>query len=122
MQTISEEGGILIYLRQEGHGIGLTQKYFAHKFQDMGYDTIEANEKLGYAADMRKFDIAAGMLKDLDMKKIRLLTNNLQKVKEMNENGIEVVERGPLFTEAGRHNENYLRVKKEKMGHQLQNI
>ncbi|MDC3412960.1 GTP cyclohydrolase II [Terrihalobacillus insolitus] len=119
MRMISEEGGILVYLRQEGRGIGLTQKYFAYKFQDMGYDTIEANEKLGYKADLRNFAMVADMLKDRGIREIRLLTNNLKKVKEMNDNGIEVVERVPLFTEANAYNEKYLFVKKEKMGHQL---
>jgi 3,4-dihydroxy 2-butanone 4-phosphate synthase/GTP cyclohydrolase II len=117
MSIIEKEGGILIYLRQEGRGIGLTQKYFAYKFQDMGYDTIEANKKLGFPPDLRSFVIAADMLKQIDVIRVRLITNNPEKIKDLQESGIQVVERVPLITEPNPYNQKYLNVKKEKMGH-----
>jgi 3,4-dihydroxy 2-butanone 4-phosphate synthase/GTP cyclohydrolase II len=115
LNMIKTDGGILIYLRQEGRGIGLTQKYFAYKFQDMGYDTIEANLKLGFSADLRSFVAAADMLKQNNVKKVRLITNNPQKIKDLQENHIEVVECIPLVSMPNPYNKDYLTAKREKL-------
>ncbi len=115
---IAEEGvGILIYEQQEGRGIGLMPKLQAYELQDSGLDTVEANEKLGFKADHREFALPAEMLKALGVKKVRLLSNNPDKVAALERAGIEVVERVPCEVEASEHAEEYLRTKKEKMGH-----
>jgi 3,4-dihydroxy 2-butanone 4-phosphate synthase/GTP cyclohydrolase II len=119
LKIIGENGGILIYLRQEGRGIGLTQKYFAYKIQDAGYDTVEANEKLGFPSDLRTFIPAVTMLADIGVNKVRLLTNNPLKIKELKENSIEVIERIPLLIQSNEFNDLYMNTKKEKMGHLL---
>jgi GTP cyclohydrolase II len=115
---IAEEGvGILIYEQQEGRGIGLMPKLQAYELQDSGLDTVEANEKLGFKADHREFALPAEMLKALGVKKVRLLSNNPDKVAALERAGIEVVERVPCEVEPSEHAEEYLRTKKEKMGH-----
>jgi GTP cyclohydrolase II len=115
---IAEEGvGILIYEQQEGRGIGLMPKLQAYELQDSGLDTVEANERLGFKADHREFALPAEMLKTLGVKKVRLLSNNPEKVAALEQAGIEVVERVPCEVEPSEHAEEYLRTKKEKMGH-----
>ncbi len=115
---IAEEGaGILIYEQQEGRGIGLMPKLQAYELQDAGLDTVEANEKLGFKADQREFALPAEMLKALGVKKMRLLSNNPDKVAAVERAGIEVVERVPCEIAPSAHTADYLRTKKEKMGH-----
>ena len=114
-----KECGILIYLDQEGRGIGLANKIRAYALQDQGMDTVEANVKLGFEEDMRDFSAAAEILKYLGVTKIMLLTNNPGKISSLEDNGIEVVERIPLITKTNKYNEKYIKTKKEKMGHQL---
>lgn len=119
MEMIAEEGsGVIVYLRQEGRGIGLLNKMKAYALQDKGLDTVEANHQLGFKADERDYSIASEILKDLGLKKIRLLTNNPEKIKGIN-GSIEVVERIPLKIPSNHHNERYLRTKREKMGHEV---
>lgn len=114
-----EKHGLVIYLRQEGRGIGLFKKLEAYALQDQGLDTVSANLRLGFAADLRSYREAAQILKFLGLEKVRLLTNNMEKVDGLTSEGIEVVERVPLLTEANEFNEFYLQVKKEKMNHLL---
>lgn len=115
---IAEEGaGILLYEQQEGRGIGLMPKLQAYELQDAGFDTVEANEKLGFRADHREFALPAEMLKALGVKRVRLLSNNPDKVASLERAGIEVAERVPCEVEPSEHAEEYLRTKKEKMGH-----
>ena len=121
MKYIAKEGkGILLYMRQEGRGIGLINKLKAYALQDQGLDTVEANLKLGFEADMRKYDVAAEILKDLNVNKLRLMTNNPRKISELEECGIEVVERVPIQMNHNEVNEFYLRTKKEKLEHILE--
>lgn len=118
LKAISEEGrGAIFYLRQEGRGIGLLNKIKAYKLQDAGADTVEANEQLGFGADMRDYSILGPMLRHLKITKVRLMTNNPRKVAAMQENGVEVVERVPLHCNSNPHNEKYLQTKGAKMGH-----
>jgi GTP cyclohydrolase II len=118
LTMITGEGsGILLYEQQEGRGIGLMPKLQAYELQDSGLDTVEANEKLGFKADCREFTLPAGMLTALGVKKVRLLSNNPDKVAALERAGIEVVERVPCEVKASVHAEEYLRTKKEKMGH-----
>mgnify|MGYP000485749851 CR=1 FL=1 len=118
LQKISEEGrGALLYLRQEGRGIGLLNKIKAYKLQDQGADTVEANEKLGFGADMRNYNICKVMLDYLQISQVRLMTNNPRKVKALTEQGIAVVERIPLQTGQNPHNAKYLATKAGKLGH-----
>ena len=119
MRQIAEEGGILLYLRQEGRGIGLPAKIHAYKLQEQGLDTIEANEKLGYASDLRDYGMGAQILYDLGVRKIKLLTNNPKKVVGLEGYNLEIVEQIPLSLPANPHNEKYLKTKKDRMGHTL---
>jgi GTP cyclohydrolase II len=115
---IRDEGaGILIYEQQEGRGIGLLAKLQAYELQDAGLDTVEANERLGFKADQRDFALPGEILKALGVTRVRLLSNNPEKVEALQRAGIEVVERVPCEVDASPHAEEYLRTKKEKMGH-----
>lgn len=111
--------GILIYMRQEGRGIGLLNKLKAYKLQEEGYDTVEANHQLGFPADLRDYAVSAQMLRDIGVKQMVLLTNNPRKIASMTEYGIEVVERKEIEIQANKDNENYLNTKKSKLGHLL---
>lgn len=118
LQKISQTGaGVLLYLRQEGRGIGLTNKIRAYSLQDQGMDTVEANEHLGFGADERDFKIAAKALEQLGIDEVRLMTNNPRKVSSMTEAGIEVVERVSMQYGENPHNEQYLSTKESKLGH-----
>ncbi|ASI98335.1 bifunctional 3,4-dihydroxy-2-butanone-4-phosphate synthase/GTP cyclohydrolase II [Thermococcus celer] len=119
LRMIAQNGGILLYLQQEGRGIGLKNKIKAYELQDSGLDTVEANEALGFKADERDFSVAYQMLKALGVSKVRLLTNNPRKAKALEELGIEVVEVIPLFGEVNEVNRPYLEVKMLKLGHDL---
>lgn len=121
LAMIAGEGaGILIYEQQEGRGIGLMPKLQAYELQDSGLDTVEANEKLGFRADHREFALPAEMLKALSVKEVRLLSNNPYKVAALESAGIRVVERVPCEVTASPQAEEYLKVKKEKLGHLLE--
>jgi len=113
----SEGAGILIYEQQEGRGIGLMPKLQAYELQDSGLDTVEANEKLGFKADQREFALPAEILKALKINRVRLLSNNPEKVAALERAGIEVTERVPCEVVASVHAAEYLRTKKEKLGH-----
>ncbi|WP_227429850.1 GTP cyclohydrolase II [Psychrobacter sp. I-STPA6b] len=120
MQLIQESGcGALLYLRQEGRGIGLTNKIRAYALQDQGHDTLEANLMLGLPADARTYDMCYPMLAHLGISKVRLMTNNPAKMDYLTELGIEVVERVPLVVGVNPHNNAYLNTKRDKMGHIL---
>ena len=108
---------MLIYLRQEGRGIGLLNKLKAYKLQDEGLDTVEANEKLGFRPDLRDYGIGAQILRDLGVGKMRLMTNNPKKVVGLNGYGLEIVERMPLEVDPNLFNELYLKAKRDKLGH-----
>ena len=111
--------GIIVYLRQEGRGIGLVNKLKAYSLQDIGFDTVEANERLGFPADLRNYGVGAQMLNDLGVQKIRLITNNPRKIAGLKGYGIEVADRVPLLIEATDYNSIYLATKAEKLGHML---
>lgn len=120
LRRISEQGrGVLLYLRQEGRGIGLLNKIKAYHLQDQGADTVEANEQLGFAADMRDYSICLPMLQHLGVKQVSLMTNNPRKVKALEAAGVKVAERVPLQVGKNRHNEGYLHTKMGKLGHML---
>jgi 3,4-dihydroxy 2-butanone 4-phosphate synthase/GTP cyclohydrolase II len=120
MRMIEECGeGALIYLRQEGRGIGLTNKLRAYKLQERGLDTVEANLELGFMADRRDYGIGAQICRDLGIRKIRILTNNPKKINRLEVYGIKIVEQIPLKAEPGKHNIDYLRAKKRRLGHIL---
>ena len=119
LEHISKEGGVLLYLRQEGRGIGLPAKIHAYKLQEQGLDTIEANEKLGFASDLRDYGMGAQILADLGVRRIRLLTNNPKKVIGLEGYGLEIVEQLPISLPANPHNEKYLETKRPRMGHTL---
>jgi GTP cyclohydrolase II len=120
MQAIAQEGrGLVIYEYQEGRGIGLMAKLQAYELQDAGIDTIEANHALGFKADLRDFSLAAAILHDLRVSRVRLLTNNPRKVRALSDSGIEIVERLPCEIVPTAHSLAYLQTKKQKMGHAL---
>ncbi|WP_374972867.1 GTP cyclohydrolase II [Spongiibacter marinus] len=118
MEKIAEEGrGAIFYLRQEGRGIGLMNKIRAYKLQDEGADTVEANERLGFGADMRDYSLLKVMCEELGINKVRLMTNNPRKVNALTDQGVDVVERLPLQTGQNPHNAKYLATKSGKLGH-----
>lgn len=120
LQAIAVQGcGALFYLRQEGRGIGLLNKIKAYKLQDAGADTVEANEQLGFGADMRDYSVVRPMAEHLKIKAVRLMTNNPRKVKAFEEQGVQVVERISLQTGSNPHNEKYLLTKAGKLGHMM---
>ena len=119
LTTIAEQGGVLLYLHQEGRGIGLLNKIKAYALQDQGLDTVEANRHLGFEPDQRDYGMAAQMLRALGISKVRLLTNNPHKVRSLENYGIRVTERLPLETESVPTNKHYLQTKREKLGHLL---
>ena len=119
---IAREGhGVLVYLPQEGRGIGLTEKIKAYALQDGGLDTVEANNALGHKADSRDYGIGIQILKDLGLKSVRLLTNNPKKTEAFNLRGfdLKVVDQVPILPPVNEHNEKYLATKRDKMGHEL---
>jgi 3,4-dihydroxy 2-butanone 4-phosphate synthase/GTP cyclohydrolase II len=119
MQAVQREGGVVLYLRQEGRGIGLANKIKAYALQDRGFDTVEANAHLGFAPDLRDYGIGAQILADLGIRKMRLMTNNPRKIIGLEGYGLEVVERVSLQVPTRKENEKYLKTKKTKLGHLL---
>ncbi len=117
LKYIAKNGGMVIYLRQEGRNIGLLNKVNAYSLQDKGLDTVEANHQLGFSADERTYEIVEYILNHFKIKKIKLLTNNPKKIESLKD--IKIVERIPIKIEPNPYNENYLKTKKEKMGHLL---
>lgn len=117
LKTISKSGGMVIYLRQEGRDIGLLNKVNAYSLQDEGFDTVEANHQLGFAADLRTYEIVEFMCDFYKIKKIQLLTNNPDKLRALK--GVEITKRVPIIIKANKYNEGYLKTKKESMGHMI---
>lgn len=117
MRRIAQEGGILLYLRQEGRGIGLSAKLHAYKLQEQGMDTVDANIRLGFAPDLRDYGVGAQILRDLGVQKLRLLTNNPKKIVGLAGHGLEIVEQMPISIPAHADNKHYLETKRDRMGH-----
>jgi 3,4-dihydroxy 2-butanone 4-phosphate synthase/GTP cyclohydrolase II len=121
LERIAREGtGVLVYIRQEGRGIGLANKIRAYELQDQGFDTVEANEKLGFKPDLRDYGVGAQILVDLGVSRIRLMTNNPRKIVGLEGYGLHVVERVPLLTKPTAANLGYLTTKRDKLGHLMQ--
>ncbi|MFT4835085.1 MAG: 3,4-dihydroxy 2-butanone 4-phosphate synthase/GTP cyclohydrolase II [Marinoscillum sp.] len=119
MKWIQQHGGVIIYLRQEGRGIGLVNKLRAYNLQEEGFDTKDANLELGFHEDLREYSVAIDILKDLGVSQIRLLTNNPEKINAFENSGIDVLDRLPIEIQANAYNIDYLKTKKDKMGHIL---
>ena len=117
LQMAAEKGGLVLYLRQEGRGIGIINKLKAYNLQDLGLNTVDANLHLGLEVDARQYDIAIEMLQTLGVSRIHLLTNNPEKVEALEDSSIEVVSRVPLIIEPQKENFNYLKTKQDEMGH-----
>jgi len=123
LRQISEEGsGVLVYMRQEGRGIGLANKIRAYELQDQGFDTVEANERLGFKPDQRDYGIGAQILTDLGVKSMRLLTNNPRKFVGLQGYGLSISEAVPLEIPASESTRKYLKTKKDKLGHKLSSV
>jgi len=123
LSRIAEEGrGLLIYEHQEGRGIGLLNKLRAYELQDEGADTVEANERLGFESDLRSYELPGAILRYFELKKVRLLSNNPEKVEAVERAGVEVVERIPCLVDPVESTEAYLRTKKDKMGHLIDGL
>jgi 3,4-dihydroxy 2-butanone 4-phosphate synthase/GTP cyclohydrolase II len=118
-EIAKDKAGIVLYLPQEGRGIGLINKIKAYELQDEGLDTVEANRKLGFAADSRDYEFAAAALKALGVRSVRLLSNNPDKINQLEDSGIPVAQRIPCRPRTSHHSKSYLRTKKDKMGHLL---
>ena len=120
MRQVAQEGaGVIVYMRQEGRGIGLAPKIHAYKLQEEGMDTVEANKQLGFAMDLREYGLGAQILADLGVRRIRLLTNNPKKVVGLDGYGLEIVEQLPIKIAPNKHNQKYLSTKRKKMGHKI---
>jgi len=119
LKLIDKKGGMVIYLRQEGRGIGLFNKVNAYNLQDKGADTVEANHQLGFEADIRNFDIVSKILKHFNLSKIKLLTNNPKKIIGLSGYGLEIIEQIPIVCGINEKNLKYLKTKEEKMGHNI---
>jgi len=120
LRQVAEAGcGVVVYMRQEGRGIGLAPKIRAYKLQEQGYDTVEANKKLGFDMDLREYGLGAQILADLGLKTIRLLTNNPKKVVGLEGYGLQIVQQLPIKVKPNAHNARYLKTKREKLGHLL---
>jgi 3,4-dihydroxy 2-butanone 4-phosphate synthase/GTP cyclohydrolase II len=123
MHMIQRQGkGAIVYLRQEGRGIGLHNKLKAYRLQDEGLDTVEANVKLGLPVDRRDYGVGAQIIRDLGLRQLRILTNNPKKVNRLEVYGVHIVEQLPIEIPPSEHNRDYLRTKRDKMGHKLKDV
>ena len=119
MRRVAQEGGVILYLRQEGRGIGLSAKLHAYKLQEQGYDTVDANIKLGFPPDLRDYGVGAQILRDLGVRHLRLLTNNPLKIQGLSGHGLDVVEHVPISIQPHAENKHYLDTKRDRMGHMI---